>query len=207
MVTVTSYPEGRVHALDGLRAAAMLLGIVLHAAASFIVTPFPWIVRDVSRSFAFDVLLGLIHGFRMPLFFLLAGFFAHLLWQRSGTRGFLVHRALRVGLPFAIGMVTIVPAILALWRWAQAHQTAARARLPHITEFTYPTAHLWFLEMLLILYALAMCIAWLGRRWDAARLDAAFDRWIASAWKPLLMVPLTVLCLWGGPMLGEPDMM
>src|SRR5207237_72563 len=81
----------------------------------------------VSRSFAFDVLLGLIHGFRMPLFFLLAGFFAHLLWQRSGTRGFLVHRALRVGLPFAIGMVTIVPAILALWRWAQAHPTAARA--------------------------------------------------------------------------------
>ena len=50
MVTVTNYSEGRLHALDGLRAAAMLLGIVLHAAASFIVTPFPWIVRDVSRN-------------------------------------------------------------------------------------------------------------------------------------------------------------
>ena len=71
--------EERLHALDNLRAVAMLLGIVLHAALSFMTLPIPWIARDVSRNFGFDVLAGFIHGFRMQLFFFLAGFFGHLL--------------------------------------------------------------------------------------------------------------------------------
>ena len=85
----------RLHALDALRASAMLLGIVLHAATSLIVTPIPWIVHDVSRTYAFDAMLGAIHGFRMPLFFFLGGFFAHLLYKRDGPAAFLRGRAMR----------------------------------------------------------------------------------------------------------------
>ncbi|MDB4749990.1 acyltransferase family protein, partial [Rubripirellula sp.] len=63
----------RRHDLDALRAIAMLLGIVLHSAFSF--APIPWIVRDSQQSEFFYYLVSFIHGFRMPLFFLISGFF------------------------------------------------------------------------------------------------------------------------------------
>ena len=189
----------------------MLLGIVLHAALSFMTLPFPWIARDVSRGLGFDVMVGVIHGFRMQLFFFLAGYFAHLLWQRLGSKAFLQQRWKRIGIPFLLGMVTLIPLIGALWMWgeSQADPPPARPQYSGLTLFHIPTGHLWFLEMLLMLYAIAVLLAWGGRKLNPAawlhRLDAAFDWFIAQRWKPLLLIPPTVLCLWGGPMLGEID--
>lgn len=203
--------EERLHALDNLRAVAMLLGIVLHAALSFMTLPFPWIARDVSRSFGFDVLVGWIHGFRMQLFFFLAGFFGHLLWQRLGAKAFLRQRWQRIGVPFLLGMVTLVPLIIAVWAWGETQATPrpARRQYGELTLFSIPTGHLWFLEMLLLLYGGAAVVAWAGGKLKLSgwlpRLDAAFDWFIAQPWKPLLLVPPTVWCLWSGPMLGEID--
>ena len=111
--------EERVHALDNLRAVAMLLGIVLHAALSFMTLPIPWVARDVSRGLGFDVMVGVIHGFRMQLFFFLAGYFAHLLWQRLGSKAFLQQRWKRIGLPFLLGMITLMPLIVLLLKAAR----------------------------------------------------------------------------------------
>lgn len=61
----------RRHDLDALRAFAMLLGIALHAGLSF--TGGPWMVQDSRPSGLFHLLIGAVHGFRMPLFFLLSG--------------------------------------------------------------------------------------------------------------------------------------
>jgi peptidoglycan/LPS O-acetylase OafA/YrhL len=203
--------EERVHALDNLRAVAMLLGIVLHAALSFMTLPIPWVARDVSRGLGFDVMVGVIHGFRMQLFFFLAGYFAHLLWQRLGSKAFLQQRWKRIGLPFLLGMITLMPLIVVVWGWAEMRTVPPPTRPQYgaLTLFSIPTGHLWFLEMLMILYASAALIAWVGRKLNASvwlpRLDAAFDWFIAQRWKPLLLVPPTALCLWGGPMLGEID--
>jgi hypothetical protein len=108
----------RLHALDSLRATAMLLGIVLHAGVSLAPIPVPWPVRDVSRGEGFVAMLAFIHGFRMQVFFLLAGFFGHLLWRRLGTRGFLKQRAQRIGVPFVAGLLILIPIIRLLWIWA-----------------------------------------------------------------------------------------
>lgn len=204
--------EERLHALDNLRAIAMLLGIVLHAALSFMTLPIPWVARDVSASFGFDMMVGLIHGFRMQLFIFIAGFFGHLLWQRLGAKAFLKQRWQRIGVPFLIGMVTLMPAIIVIWGWAefQMETRPARPQYGELTVFSIPTGHLWFLEMLLILYGGAVLVAWVGGKAKLAdawlpRLDAAFDSFIALRWKPLLLIPPSVLCLWGGPLLGEVD--
>jgi surface polysaccharide O-acyltransferase-like enzyme len=203
----------RFHALDSLRAVAMFLGIVLHAAVSFSLAPIPWVVRDAGRNFSFDVLIGFIHGFRMPLFFFIAGFFAHLVWQRGGTRAFLRQRGLRIGLPFLLGMITIIPVGAAVWLWAESYggPMPRRPAINAATARAFPTMHLWFLEMLLMLYALAMLAAWAGGKLRlaafATRLDAAFEAFIRSRWKPLVMVPPTMLCFWNGPMFGEVDLM
>ncbi len=60
----------------------MLLGIVLHAALSF--APIPWTVRDSQQNEFYYVLFACIHGFRMPLFFMLSGFFTAMLWRKRG---------------------------------------------------------------------------------------------------------------------------
>ncbi len=100
---------GRRSDLDALRAAAMLLGLVLHAALAY--SSLPWPVTDVesSSSRPFDVIYFVIHGFRMPLFFLLSGFFTWMLLEQRGLRGFVPHRLRRIVLPLLVGAVTIVP--------------------------------------------------------------------------------------------------
>ena len=200
--------EERIHALDNLRAVAMWLGIVLHAGIAFMTFPSPWPVRDVARHWSFDVLVGAIHGFRMQLFFFLAGFFARLLHERLGAWGFVKHRLLRVGAPFLAAGVVILPMMGVLWIWGMSSRAEPlvlpiemRPRLGSV-----PTAHLWFLEYLLVFYALAVAVVAAARRLPAGALpalDRAFDGWLRSRWKALWLVPPTVICLWHGPMWGE----
>jgi hypothetical protein len=99
----------RRHDLDALRAAAMLLGLVLHGALSFGV--FPWIVEDTQRSIGWTVLYSAIHGFRMPLFFWISGYFTMMLWVSRGLPALLQQRVLRVLLPCLLGMLTLAPAM------------------------------------------------------------------------------------------------
>jgi peptidoglycan/LPS O-acetylase OafA/YrhL len=100
----------RRHDLDALRAFAMLLGIALHGALSF--APFPWLVQDTQQHGAYLVFFHIVHGFRMPLFFIVSGFFTAMLWRRRGLKALLKHRARRVALPLLIGMVTIIPVLI-----------------------------------------------------------------------------------------------
>ena len=88
----------------------MLMGIVLHGAISF--APghnVLWGVQDVEASNWFSLLIGSIHGWRMPLFFLVSGFFTTMLWKKRGMAALLKHRSLRILLPLVIGMFTLVP--------------------------------------------------------------------------------------------------
>ena len=118
-----SYP--RRYDLDALRATAMLLGIALHAGLSF--TPFPWAVQDERQSGFFWFLFAAIHGFRMPVFFVLSGFFTAMLWRGRGLKPVLSHRFRRVLLPFLLGLVTIVPAVNWISGWAIASRLEANA--------------------------------------------------------------------------------
>lgn len=98
---------GRRHDLDALRAFAMLLGIALHAALSF--AQFPWSVQDTKQDGGFHMFFFAVHGFRMPLFFLLSGFFTAMLWQKRGLASLLMHRTKRILLPLLLGLVTVIP--------------------------------------------------------------------------------------------------
>jgi peptidoglycan/LPS O-acetylase OafA/YrhL len=93
--------------LDALRAGAMLLGIVLHASLSFFQSF--WMVTDSRQNSGFGVVFSAIHGFRMPLFFVMSGFFSAMLLHRRGRGSLVKHRFRRVFLPLLAGMFTIVP--------------------------------------------------------------------------------------------------
>jgi hypothetical protein len=114
----------RYHDLDALRAFAMLLGIVLHGALSFFPVPI-WPAQDLQQPeinvpavlaaplesaglkvpadySPYEFILHAIHGFRLPLFFLVSGFFTAMLWRNRGLKQLAKHRAKRILLPLAI---------------------------------------------------------------------------------------------------------
>ncbi len=112
--------------LDALRGAAILLGIVLHASLAYF--PYPWPVQDSRQDLLFGLTYALIHGFRMPLFFLLSGFFTMLVLRRRGVKALLVGRGLRIVLPLFIASLTILPLTRVAIEMAVRQNMAATAR-------------------------------------------------------------------------------
>ena len=103
----TNVDKTRRHDLDALRVGAMLLGICLHAMMAY--SGIAWIVMENQQNHTFKLVIEFIHGFRMPLFFLVSGFFTAMLACRQGSGGMLKNRAARILIPFVISVVIIIP--------------------------------------------------------------------------------------------------
>ena len=193
----------RLHALDSLRALMMWLGIVLHVAIIHMVQAplVPW--RDDQRTFAADLLVGFIHAFRMPVFFILAGFFVAQLLRSRGPKGLAVHRLRRLALPFlvfwpplfvALGVFMLL-FVHRMVRGTWGIDPALSPTGPAVPEGP-STLHLWFLWMLLWFSLLAAAIASARGPWlqqGLARFGYALQR-LGSTWwgVPLLALPLVV---------------
>lgn len=147
----------RLHDLDALRAFAMLLGVGVHAALPAIV----W-RHEADGTFEgrlIDWFAMSIHGFRMPVFFLMSGFFAAMLWQRRGLRGLVRHRVHRVAVPLAIAVVTIVPLTLGAFTLAAGISGQGRRAIGEEPLAGFQFFHLWFLWFLLLLLAgFCLCV-------------------------------------------------
>ncbi len=88
----------------------------MHASLSF--STLPWIVHDTRQSDLYSVFMMAVHGFRMPLFFLVSGFFTAMLWRRRGLASLLKQRAVRILVPCLAGLVTIIPLVNWVSAWA-----------------------------------------------------------------------------------------
>jgi len=193
----------RLHALDALRSFALLLGVAFHATLSFVpgMPPGLWAMVDNSPSpFLADA--GFVaHSFRMTLFFFIAGFFARMLHQRLGTRGFWADRARRIGIPLVVGWMLLFPAIAFVWHLGlQKLFHGAPPAMPEMPSQpgAFPLTHLWFLYQLLWLYAGALLLRGVVVRFDGLRglmnrATTAAIRWPAGAL--LLGLPLAAVLL------------
>lgn len=104
----TRSTENHRHALEALRALAMLLIIAFYGCLAFF--DGPWPIRDVQKNEGFGVFVLIVHGFQMPLFFLTSGFFTAMLWRTRGVKRMLEHRFRRLFMPLVFMLVTIAPA-------------------------------------------------------------------------------------------------
>ena len=198
-------PTERLHGLDGLRGAALLLGVVLHAALSF----FPaqiWIVADDQKSVWASGLFFVIHLFRMGSFFLIAGLFAHMMLKRRGVMGFIKDRMVRIAGPLAAFWGPVLAGIVAvlIWNASLMGLTAADAPPPPKYDWTnIPLTHLWFLWVLLWFYAALVIGRTVVARLDrAGRLGRGLDRLaggLIAPWGPLVLGAPLALALWFEP--------
>ncbi len=172
---MSSPSQNRYHALDAVRAFALLLGVAFHASMSFIpgMPPGAWAIADNSPSPALGELAFVAHMFRMTLFFFIAGFFGRMLYQKYGTRGFWTNRLKRIGIPLLVGWMILYPAVAYIWI---VGLTKFFGKLPVMTPeiakmmphpiAAFPLLHLWFLYYLLLMYAVVVAVRAVAARMD-----------------------------------------
>ncbi len=193
--------QQRLHYLDNLRALAMIAGVFFHAALAY--SPMLntyWLSADTQQSPLVDIVGFFMHLFRMPLFFLIAGFFAAYLVAKRGMKGFIGNRAKRVLLPFVIFMPLCLWAVVApLLAAVHTVENKSPVLLMIANAFVNPaeappqppptTMHLWFLYVLVFLYFLTWALSYLD--WTAVR--GKF-----STIKPLVFIAVVPLLLLPG---------
>ena len=101
--------SNRLHYMDSLRAVAMFLGLVLHAAAMFNMWTIDPIRTHNEPSKTIHCIFELIHIFRMQLFFLVAGFFAIMVCQKRGAVSYAKNRFMRIVIPFVLCVLLLQP--------------------------------------------------------------------------------------------------
>jgi fucose 4-O-acetylase-like acetyltransferase len=145
--------------------------------------------------------LWLSHAFRMPLFFLLAGFLGATATARHGDGAWLRGRAVRLGVPLVVGVIALAPLAGMLDAWVNEKGASATPSLAALANLR--PDYLWFLWYLLIISVGWLALRALGRgfrhhreiavplrdhagsAWTIALLAApcAFALWCAGAWQ------------------------
>lgn len=198
-MTAATASLSRYHALDALRAAMMFLGIYLHAVVAYSPTG-GWPYKPLQLTTTLDWSVGLIHVFRMPVFYVMAGFFAALLLQRYGLRRAADNRFWRIVVPFVIGWIILFPLVMFLAAFGKLDDLSAALQFilsGRFLAYAHPL-HLWFLEYLIVLYLLALvAVAAVGRLPQKARaqLLRLFGLAVRSWWAPLIFAVPSFLAL------------
>ncbi|GAB2499228.1 acyltransferase family protein [Arenimonas alkanexedens] len=190
-------PE-RLHYMDHLRALAMLAGVFFHAALAY--SPlmhgfFP--TADRQNSLGVDVVVWGLHLVRMPLFFLVAGFFAAWVIERRGGVALASQRLRRILVPFVLALPLMGWAMSASTGWALANVEHPSPFLAMVREWLQQpepprlppgTGHLWFLYYLLLFGVLHWGLRTLALGRVGAWLLARHPAW-ALLGLPVVLIP------------------
>ena len=146
--------DERYHGLDALRSVAMILGIVLHASLPFFDTKGLWPSDEYESPLIMSV-FSLIHLWRMPLFFLLSGFFTFVVIKKRGRLYWCKQRILRLGIPLVIFVPILALVMPLIWHYGENGSFAG----VDIQTWEASPHHLWFL-IHLILFIPMLGIGW-----------------------------------------------
>lgn len=187
--------------IDHLRAAVNVLVVVHHAAVSY-GTFLPHM--DKASSELLDILTLFNDAFFMSLLFLVSGLFVHRGMVRKGVKKFLLDRLIRLGIPFLLLVVLIIPP----GNFPDALAKGGSSFWSFMRTYTWSPGPLWFLWVLLVFNVIAVIIFRLRPR----SFIVAADRFLSLAGKPglflvaaflvaaLAYAPLTLTGIsWNGP--------
>lgn len=175
-------------AVDHLRAVVILLVLAFHSvlaylnflphhpfaldSAGLMWRAFP--IVDPRRWIGFDLFCAWLDVFLMAFFFMLSGLFAWPSLQRKGAAAFFADRLRRIGVPFAVVVLLLMPPT----QYATYLQSAADPSIAGYWRMllslpVWPCGPMWFLWLLLAGDAVAAGLYWLlaGRRAVVLRLS------------------------------------
>tara|TARA_B110001452_G_scaffold262673_1_gene263027 strand:+ start:204 stop:1433 length:1230 start_codon:yes stop_codon:yes gene_type:complete len=206
----TKLSSARIEYLDGVRAFALILGIVFHASLSFMPIFIGWAVMDINTSSNIGAFVVVSHSFRMELFFLIAGYLSCLSASKHGVKHFLKSRLIRIGIPFVVGWILLRPLIISGWTMGGQSMSGDvdiwAGLISGLDIFNGQDVlvgtHLWFLYYLLIISASLLSLRWLITanshiHMIVVRHVDKLINWIVNTpfIKVLLVLPITA-CLW-----------
>lgn len=153
--------SGRIHGFDAMRAVMMMLGLVIHASMTYSDVDYGnvWPLKDVTHtSHAFHILIEFIHVFRMPAFFVIAGFFGALLFYKKSPKAMLSNRLHRIVYPFIVALLILWPLAVLTFQFANHRMMGHENSLALAINAVFPgglipqnTIHLWFLFYLALI--------------------------------------------------------
>lgn len=182
---------------DAARALLMLLGIPFHVALAYQAGQ-EWIVASREGEPFFTDLQLFIHLFRMPAFFVIAGYFAALLLTRREPAIWLRGRMMRLGVPMMATLLILVPPLNLVAELSNLAPAAAIDSWKHssMTSGGYWVRHLWFIIVLLYCSAAAAAVARWRPALRTAMLASRIDGWIARYFPFALLGLAVVVGLW-----------
>jgi len=199
----------RVYSLDALRGIMMLLGIVIHASITYGTIDYgdTWGLKDAkSNHLSFDIIVMFIHAFRMPVFFVAAGYFGSLLFYKKGSMGMIRNWINRILFPLIAGVLIIYPLIAFAFTYSRAAIVGAPDAWQQATSvitsgnfLPFKTIHLWFIYYLILFSFAGWLIDNLLNRMPKVMIavDGLFKKFILNFWLCLLCSGLLgFLCLY-----------
>jgi glucan biosynthesis protein C len=187
----------REHYWDSLRALLMLLGIPYHVALSYRPGE-QWIVRSDEGFVGAVELTEFIHLFRMPAFFVIAGYFAALLLARRAPGTWLKGRFIRLGVPFLTTIVTLVPIMNLACEFSNLPYSQALSSFVWNSSQSggYWVRHLWFIIVLLYLCSAFAALVAAVPRLASARVPQRLDEACARHLTVVLCLAALLVGLW-----------
>lgn len=148
---------GRLVYLDNLRSFALLLGIIFHAAIVY-ASDIKYAIQDEDRSEVLSYFCYWIHSYRMPMFYMISGFFSAMVWEKKGRSFYLEARFKRVLIPTIFGLLFLAPIQYYLTERIKTPKLDLLSFLEYFfTKDHFQHSHIWFLVDLFcfsILYSL-----------------------------------------------------
>ena len=154
---MTSSSERR-YDLDWLRVLGVLLLVPFHVALIFVLDPYTIMyIRDSVHNHALAQVTGFIHMWHMPMLFLISGAATYFALGHRSAGGYIRERFFRLFIPFAFGILTIVPFTIYIQHSERLSLLEGYAGFFHIDlnqldgmNGAFTPAHLWFILYLFV---------------------------------------------------------
>jgi glucans biosynthesis protein C len=201
-------PPGRRLDMDALRIGACLTQFVFHTGKVFDTDPV-YHVKNAVLSPVVTTITTFTHIWRMPLFFLIAGWATVVVLRRRTTRRFLRERVHRLLPPLLFGIIVLCPPIKYVERLGEIDNRIAGhfVREPFDLSFleflprffsrltVFSWSHMWFLVYLLLFSLLLLPLL---RALSSGRMRTGGARWLVYApLAPLILIELVLRPVWG----------
>jgi peptidoglycan/LPS O-acetylase OafA/YrhL len=143
----------RLHFLDNLRTAMILLVVLYHAGVTYESTgvlDVVWIVDDPDTNDVVGLVNLIVDIFVMPTIFFVSGYFAPSSVQRRPGRDFVIQRFRRLMVPWLLAVLILMPLYKVIFLYSRGMPQEHWATYFHFSNGLISQSWLWFLPILFL---------------------------------------------------------